>query len=250
MKSLLSLGLTLTLVACGGGGGGGGSDVAAVPPPTPVPVTLSTEGFWEGNASTGPLVSLAILENGETWGVYSSGGVIVGALYGNTTSNSTNLTGSGRDFNVTSRRVGAGSYAGTFSNKGTINVTTSSGSTFSGTYKPAYEQPASLTTISGSFNGSGLSGTSPVQATAVNISSLGVVTVPSTLGCSASGNAAPRPSGKNILDVTITFAGSNCALGNGTVTKGIAYYDTATRRILVMALNPAKSDGFVYLGQK
>ena len=257
MKMFLSIGLSFALVACGGGGGGGAVATSAGSasgpagsPATATPVAASPEGFWEGTASTGVLASLAILENGETWGVYSSGGVIVGALYGNTASNATTLSGTGRDFNIPSRTVGAGSYSGTYTTKGTINVATSSGSTFSGKYDPVYEQPASLATVSGSFSGSGLSGASPVQTVAINISSLGVVSVPGTLGCSASGNATPRPSGKNIFDVTITSVGSSCALGNGTVTKGIAYYEPATRRILVMAMNAAKSDGFVYIGQK
>jgi hypothetical protein len=70
------------------------------------------------------------------------------------------------------------------------------------------------------------------------------------LGCSAAGTATPRPSGKNIFNVTVTFTGSNCALGNGASTSGVAYYDAATRRVLVMAMNAAKSDGFIYLGQK
>ena len=88
-------------------------------------------------------MALAVLETGETWGVYTSGGSIVGALYGNTTS-----------------------------------------------------------------------------------------------------------SGKNIFDVALTFTGSTCGLGNGASTKGIAYYDATTRRVIAMAMNTAKSDGFIYVGQK
>lgn len=74
--------------------------------------------------------------------------------------------------------------------------------------------------------------------------------MPSSQGCSAAGTATLHPSGKNILDVTVTFTGSTCALGNGASTTGIAYYDATTRRMLVMAMNAAKSDGFIYVGQK
>ena len=51
-------------------------------------------------------------------------------------------------------------------------------------------------------------------------------------------------------DSDITFTGGACALGNGTVTKGIGYFDTGTRQLLAMALNPAKSDGFIYVGRR
>lgn len=243
MKQFAVLGLTVLLAACGGGGGDGASPTAPAP-------SVTAEGFWEGSASTGVSVALAVLETGETWGVYTSSGSIVGALYGTTTSSGTTLSGLGKDFNIPSRSVTPGTYTGTFVAKSSINVATSSGSTFSGTYKTAYDQPASLAAVAGTFAGVGVSGTSPVQPISVTISSSGAITVPASLGCSAAGTATPRPSGKNIFDVTVTFTGSTCALGNGASTTGIAYYDATTRRVLVMAMNAAKSDGFIYVGQK
>ena len=69
-------------------------------------------------------------------------------------------------------------------------------------------------------------------------------------GCAATGTASPRATGKNIFDVSIAFTGSACALGNGTVTKGIAYFDIHTKQVLAMALNPTKSDGFIYVGTR
>jgi len=240
MKQFAALGLTVLLAACGGGGDSS---------PAPAPTTTA-EGFWGGTASTGVSVALAILENGETWGVYTSSGSIVGALYGNTTSSGTTLSGSGNDFNIPSRTVSSASYSGTFTAKSTMNVTTSAGGSFSGIYDTAYDQPASLAAVTGTFSGVGVSGTSPVQAASVAISPSGAITVPASLGCSAAGTATPRPSGKNIFNVTVTFTGSTCALGNGASTSGVAYYDAATRRVLVMAMNAAKSDGFFYLGQK
>lgn len=244
MKKFAAMGLTAVLTACGGGG-----DSAPTAAPTPVPA-VTAEGFWEGSASTGVTVALAVLENGETWGVYTSGGSIVGALYGNTSSSGTTLSGSGKDFNIPSRTVASGTYTGTFAAKNSINVTTSSGSTFSGAYKAAYDQPTSLTAVAGTFLGAGVSGGSSVQPISVTVSSSGAITVPSSQGCSAAGTATPRPSGKNILDVTVTFTGSTCALGNGVSTTGIAYYDATNGRMLVMAMNAAKSDGFIYIGQK
>ena len=243
MKQFAAVGLTVLLAACGGGGGDSAS------PPAPPPA-VTAEGFWEGPASTGVSVALAVLETGETWGVYTSNGSIVGALFGNTTSSGTTLSGSGKDFNIPSRTVGSGTYSGTFVAKSSINVATSTGSTFSGTYKTAYDQPASLAAVAGTFSGQGVSGTSPVQTVSVTISPSGSITVPASSGCSAAGTATPRPSGKNIFDVALTFTGSTCALGNGASTTGIAYYDATTRRVIAMAMNAAKSDGFIYVGQK
>lgn len=50
--------------------------------------------------------------------------------------------------------------------------------------------------------------------------------------------------------MTVTFLGSTCALGNGATTQGVAYYDSATGQILVMAMNSSKTDGFIYIGAK
>lgn len=240
MKQFTVIGLAVLLAACGGGG-----DSASSTAPT-----VTAEGFWEGPASTGVTAALAVLETGETWGVYTSSGSIVGALYGTTTSSGTTLSGSGKDFNIPSRTVGSGTYSGTFVAKSSINVATSTGSTFSGAYKAAYEQPASLAAVAGTFVGTGVSGASPVQTVSVTISPSGSITVPGTLGCSAAGTATPRASGKNIFDVTMTFTGTACALGNGASTTGITYYDATTGQILVMAMNAAKSDGFIYVGQR
>ena len=240
MKQFAAIGLAVLLTACGSGGG----DAALTAP------IVTAEGFWEGRASTGNSVALAVLETGETWGFYTSSGLIVGALYGNTISSGTTLSGSGKDFNIPSRTVSSGTYSGTFVAKSSINVATSSGSTFSGAYNATYDQPASLAAVAGTFSGQGVSGTSPVQSVSVTIAPSGAITVPASLGCSASGSATPRASGKNIFNVTVTFTGNTCALGNGASTTGIAYYNGATRQVLVMAMNAAKSDGFIYVGQK
>jgi hypothetical protein len=237
LVTAMAMAASAFLVGCGGGGDS-------------TPTTANTgEGFWNGSSSTGVNVSLAILETGETWGIYTSNDAIVGALKGATTFNGNQLTGAGTDFNIPSRSVNQGSYSGTFSSKNSISVKTSNGSTFSGTYVSAYDQPASLSTVAGSFSGSGVTGNTTAQASIVGITSAGVVTS-SGNGCTASGQTKPRASGKNIFDLTITFTGTNCALGNGAVTTGIAYYDAANRQLLAMALNSAKTDGFIFIGNK
>lgn len=242
MKRLTALAAAAVLTACGGGG----SDDTSTT--TPTPATLTAEGFWIGTASTGPQVQLAVLENGETWGFYTSQGSLIGALYGNTSSSGTSASGSGLDFyNGTAN---AGTYSGTFSAKNTLNLSLRSGtstSTFAGKYSTAYDQPASLANLAGTYAGYGLTGKTSAQAVSVTISSNGSISAGNT-SCSASGTALPRASGKNIFDIKMTFAGNFCALGNGAVTNGIAYFDTSTKQVAVLALNSAKNDGFIYAG--
>ena len=129
-------------------------------------------------------------------------------------------------------------------------TSSSGGATFAGTYNTAYDQPASLAAVAGTFVGQGVSSRSPVQTASITISPAGAITVPTSPGCSAAGTVAPRASNKNIFNVTVTFTGATCAPGNGIATTGVAYYDAATRQVLVMALTAAKSDGFIYVGRK
>jgi hypothetical protein len=243
IKVCLGLVLAAALGACGGGG----NDSPAIEKP----VANAAEGFWEGTSSTGFLVSLVVLENGETWGVYSSGALIVGAVTGNTTTNGSTLSGTGRDFNIASRTVVSGSYSGSFAPKTTINVTTVPTNVhFTGAYRTEYDQSPSLSSLAGTFTGSGVTGTSPVQSISVVVSPSGSISGQPSLGCSAIGTATPRPSGKNIFNVALTFSGSTCALGNGATASGVAYYDVASSKVLVMGLNAAKTDGFIYIGHK
>ena len=180
----------------------------------------------------------------------SSGTLIVGALHGQTTSSGTTLSGSGTAFDVANRSSSRGTYSGTFTPKSTIRINSSDGGVFSGTYDTEYDRPAVLSSVTGSFTGQGVSGNSAVQSIPLSIAADGTVTALGTQGCSAAGSLVPRPSGKNIFNVSVTFTGTNCALGNGTVTTGVGYYDMDTKRLLVLALNAAKTDGFIYIGSK
>ena len=227
------------LAACGGGGD---TDSSTKPIQT-----STTEGFWTGTASTGNTVQLVVLENGETWGIYSRAGVLRGALYGNTTSASGTLSGSGLEIGSTG--LASGSYSGTYTAKSTITVKTSDGGTFNGSYSSAYEQPASLSTLAGTYVGYVATKTAS-GSDSVTISNTGAIQAGSASTCLSTGTATPRASGKNVFDVSIRFAGPTCLLGNGTTATGIAYYDTASRQVMTLALNSAKSDGLLFLGKK
>ncbi|MEO7031494.1 MAG: hypothetical protein ABI351_07260 [Herbaspirillum sp.] len=226
------------------GCGGGGSDNA----PTPSRPATSAEGFWNGTISTGYTGNIIILENGETWGIYTKNNVIQGVLHGKTTSSGTILAGTGNDFDLVQQAVVPDTYTGIFAAKDNIKITTSSKAIFNGKYSASYDQPASLVNVAGTYTGSGVSTGSSAQPILLNISSRGDVSA-NSLGCSISGTVTPRASGKNIFDTNITFAGT-CALGNGATTTGVAYYDASTQQLLALALTSSKVDGFIYLGKR
>ncbi|PKO61369.1 MAG: hypothetical protein CVU24_08950 [Betaproteobacteria bacterium HGW-Betaproteobacteria-18] len=244
MKRLTVLAAALVLSACGGGGGDGAT--------TPVAAS-SAEGFWNGTTPTGTQVSLAILENGETWGLYASSGSVVGALYGNTTTSGTALSGSGTGFNFLTRTSSSGTYSGNVTTKEAITVNVSDGTKFSGTYDTSYDQAASLATLAGTYTGWGVTGATAAQAATVVVDVNGNISssfVSGSLTCTTSGTATPRASGKNIFNLQLTFTGNYCALDNGTVVNGVATYDNVNRQIIAMGLNSAKSDGLIYVGTR
>ena len=244
-SSTLASRLTLALAcACAVASCGGGD------PADFDPVLDRAEGIWAGTSSTGFDVSVAILENGETWGVYTSGETIVGAIHAETRSSDGRLGGHGREFNIPNRSVAGFSYTGTYVPRSAITATTSNFVELTGTYQPAYLERAFLSEIAGNYTASAVTGTSPVQSITATISADGAVTVPPSLGCSAAGFVRPRASRRNVFDVVVTFSGASCALGNGATVTGVAYYDRATRRAIVMGLNPAQTDGFIAVGTK
>lgn len=241
MKLLATVLASLTLVACGGGGGG---DATA---------TASAEGFWVGTTAKGSVVNLAILENGETWGLYGSSGSLTGAVYGNTSTNGTSLTGSGYGFDFVTRISGSGTYTGSVTTKGSISLNVSDGTKLTGTYDASYDQPASVASVAGTYAGWAVTGGIAPQATTVVVDANGNISssvVSGNLSCTTSGKATPRASGKNVYNVQMTFTGNYCALGNGTVVNGVATYNAASHQLITMALNSAKSDGLIYLGTR
>ena len=65
--------------------------------------------------------------------------------------------------------------------------------------------------------------------------------------CTVTGSATPRAGGKNIFNMSASFAGD--CLVSGTVS-GVAYLDTATMQLVALALNAGKTDGLIVVGNK
>ena len=221
MKILAVVLSSLALVACGGGG-----DSSAT-----APSGNTAEGFWSGPASTGYTVSLAVLENGESWGIYSSGSTIYGALNGTATGNGTTFSATGTDYNFLSGAASSGSFTGTVAAKSKITATSNTGGTVSLAYQSDYDKTPSSANLAGSYTMSGRTGYYTFANT-ITIGSTGSFTVLDG-GCTTTGTLSPRATGKNIYNFTATFAGA-CVFA----------------RMLALGLKSDKSDGMVIIGTK
>ncbi|AMN47953.1 hypothetical protein ACG33_12766 [Steroidobacter denitrificans] len=234
--ALVAILLPAFISACGGGGGGGNQVSATPSPPPPPPPAAAAEGVFGGEliGSTSSEFQVLILENGDVWSLYGqdNGSIfyVDGFVQGNGTWSGESFTSNNvKDFGFYPAISGtlASTYSGaTKTISGT--VTNSLGSVqFSGSPIPDslydYDTAASLGAIAGHWDTLGTSGGS----ISVDITASGVLTV-SEGGCSGSGSIAPRPSGKNVFNVTLTFGLAPCVLPNQTVTGVAIVYPLTT----------------------
>jgi hypothetical protein len=225
------------LTACGGGGGGSSTPSA------------DPQGFWSGQASTGYTVSTAILENGEAWGIYSSGSTIYGALYGTVAVNGNSISIQGTDFNFLTNTSTAGNLTGTIAAKSSMSLTGNNVS-IPVTYQTSYDTPATAAAITGTWSFIGRSGSYSLIPGSITIDSAGRFVLNQT-NCVTTGTVVPRSSGKNIYNLTLSASGIGCAAGQTTMS-GIVYVDATVtpKKFLSLALTPNKNDGLIVIGTK
>lgn len=225
VQSLIRVFLSVAVAAMVSACGGSGNDLA-----TPVATADRPEGIYGGTltASTSPDFRMLVLENGEMWSLYGTetapGYTVGGLVQGNLTVSGTTFFASDmRDYAVAPAT--SGTAAGSFSKAaGTITgnvvaggVTVSfSGAPIAGSLYD-YDTPASLASFTGTWTLDSLDG----DNITLNVSAGGVVTATTVAGCTFSGTAAPRASGKNVFDVNVTFGAAPCLLA-GQSASGIA----------------------------
>lgn len=253
------------LAACGGGGGnpgtcmasaltcaadrgqGGGSGTSTPP--------ASVVGLWRGTTSNGRTAYSVVLPDGALWAIYSAVGkptVIAGAAEGTYTASGTTLTSSdARDFNfeglgissatVTATEVPGASIAGTVAYPSGTKVT------FTGTFDASFITSARTTDAAGTYKGTAAVAAGS-DAVTLTVDANGGVTGTTAHSCAFAGTAAPLLT-VNAFALSITFAGSTCSNGTATVT-GVAVFDAASGQAVAAALNSARTDGFLFIGQK
>jgi hypothetical protein len=222
-RTLAAAAAAAVLAACGGGGGGDSPAPPAAAGPT-------AEGAWSGTltGSQSTAFQLLVLEDGSYWSLY---GTPVGATFlvrgfiqgQGTSSNGTFTSTNARDYGVVP--PAAGNVSATYTANATIqgSVAGAGGTVnFTGTPIPDtsydYDAAASLSAIAGSWLLNGLDNANFNVTIAANGTYTGVAG-----GCSVNGAFTPRPSGKNVYNVSVSFGPAPCARPN-TSASGIAVH--------------------------
>jgi hypothetical protein len=253
--SIATLAITSLLAACGGGGGGGGGSAVAIAPVTKV------EGYYAGTVSTGSQFQLLALENDQvyaligntdTQGVFRVNSLVEGQ---GTSSNGSFSVANAKEYSSTGS-VFAGSISGTFSPRATVMGTVTSPSfgtaSFTGTSPVTasfnYDTAASINIVSGNWAGSTLYG----GGVNFSVAATGALTGISAAGCRFTGSAAPRASGKNVLDVTVTFGPAPCELPGvtGTGIGVTSLLANGQRQLLLAVTNSSRTTGVVVFAQR
>ena len=237
-----SIAATLAVSGCGGGGGDSGSAATA----------SAAQGLWLGTTTTNRTVTGLVFSDGTYYVLYSPVGnptAIAGVVQGSgTTATSTFSSNNARDFNleglgVLSATVSA-NYAAKQSFNGTVAYTTGGNTSFTTTYSSAYETAPTLANVAGTYTGQ-VALSVGVQSATVTVSSNGTISGGGN-GCALTGTATPRTDG-NAYTLSITFGASPCFFANQTFT-GVAYYNSATKRLYGAAPNAARTDGVLFVG--
>jgi hypothetical protein len=236
--------MSLIIGLCGCGGGGGSS--AAVSSPA---ATSALQGVFQGSNSVGTAENVIVLEDGSFWNMYGTSTVSAFLVSGVADGSASTSNGSYTLTYTAFPALGSTPVSGTGS--GTYTATTIAGSDTTGGQTTTinlaapissnynYNTPAVLSAISGSWSGSLLDG----ETGSIVISSSGAISGTSSLGCSVTGTITPRPSGKNVFNVTLTFGASPCALP-GQSTSGIALtypLGNGTNQLIAGLVTPSQS---------
>ena len=243
---LLSAALVLATAALLSACGGGSDDNDASVGPPPLRPAAGAEGRWAGRSATGYDVLLTILDNGETWGLYTRGPVIHGALHGTSSWAGGPLRGSAAVVDYErDGQVSSSVYEGSFERQRLIQVGFSF-DMFSGSYLSGYDRPATVAAIAGNYVGSVGGWPQPLALTVTADGQL-LSTQPSP-ACFVRGSIGPRPGGQGIYDMRASFTGPGCPLPHGTGVAGIAVADGA--RLTLTSVAPSLVDFFVFQGNR
>lgn len=165
--------------------------------------------------------------------------------------NGTFVVSNGIDFNLGNRALPLQNLSATFIPKSTVNGTatyqnSSLGSVnFSGAYQTMYDTPATLSSIAGSYQGAGGTLTDSDEFS-ITVDPSGKISAIGQYGCLIQGSIQPRPSGKNIFDVTVRFDSRSC--GRSDSATGIALVNNGA--LIVAATTPGRTDALVGVGLK
>ena len=250
LSGFVLLAWAMTLAGCGGGGGSGSSTQVA---------KATAEGIYGGTltGSASNYFQLAVLENGEFWAMYGMRTAnvfgVAGFIQGSGTSNDGTFTAADtKDFGfnpAVASPINATYNAAAKTIAGTVSapngpVTFTGGPIVGSSYD--YNAPAILAAISGSW----ATATTIGESVAINIAATGTFSAVSNNGCNFSGIVTPRPSGKNVFTVSLTFGAAPCGLlGQSSTGIAIAYpLNSGQTQLLISVVDSTRTRGTVVLG--
>ncbi|MDB5825138.1 MAG: hypothetical protein JWR21_3842 [Herminiimonas sp.] len=262
-KEMGMLVMSAALAGCGGGGGGDAGTASAPLAGGSTTVTTDSlrngEGVYEGALSNGMVHDTIVLEDGSYYSFYGTGAtnafVVKGSLQGTGTGlngvfASTNL----RDY-MADGTTASGSLGATYTAQPTFNGYVSEGSqptvTFTGAALSAtnyvYASAPVFSNIVGTWPLTSIAGVATTVTVAADNTFSG-----NSAGCTFTGTITPRPSGKNIYNVTMAFGGAPCASPNQAAT-GIALdylISGGKRQLLIVGADATRANGIVLIGAK
>lgn len=241
--------LLLSLLAgCGGGGSGGSASTAS-----------AAQGAYEGTTSNGNSIDTVVLENDQYWGVYGKtvGSIFIlqGLVQGNGQSGNGSFSSSDlRQFNFDGS-VASGILNASYVPSVSFNGSASSASqtlTFTETAIPAarydYNAAATLGDISGAWLLVELSGAPIALTVASNGTFIGA-----SASCSFNGTLTPRPSGKNVFNLVLTYAASFSCNRAGQSFSGIAVdyiLGSGKRQLILAGVDGPRNNATIVFGSR
>ena len=242
------------LAGCAGGGGSSSSSSSSAP----AVVESVVQGVYQGTTSNGKTEDAIVLEDGtfwDIWGVPSGTALAVqGVATGSSTASNGAFTLSFNDFPAPGNSPISGQGSGTYSGSNLIGTFTENGATATFNFiAPVqvtydYNAAANISSILGSWSGGLLTG----ETATISILAGGTISGTSSLGCSFTGTAAPRPSGKNVFNVSLTFGGSPCVAANQVVSGiGVTYpLGNGTNQLVTGLVNSSQSLATAFFAQR
>ena len=213
--------------------------------------TLSkAEGFWSGTSSDNRLVTGLVTADGEGYFIYSeqNSSVFAGVSISSFVNTSEGvLSSESTDFSFEGLSLYDLSISADVTPGASLNAILDYGSlgqrTASLSYLNYYENTASLSNITGSYNGfSAVS--SGIENTQISIDSNGRLNGLSQLGCAVKGYVSPRDRG-NIFNLSISFNSSQC-LYQYQVFKGVLV-KTESGQLIAIAPNNTSTDAVLFI---
>ncbi len=243
--ALLGLLSSVLLVACGGGAGGSATSAPAASSPA--------QGLWSGVTTTNRTVTNLVLGDGSYYMLYSpvsNPAAIAGVVQGTGSASSGVFASSNtNDYNLEGLGVNAATLSASYTAKqsfnGTVTYNAGGTSAFSATYDTSYDAVPSLAVLAGTFAGQVAALTGGIQNASMTVSSAGVLSGGGN-GCAISGALSPRADG-NAYNISITFGAAPCLFAAQTI-GGVAYFNSATNELYVVAPNAARTDGIIFVG--